>query len=175
MRAYKVFLIVKAGRNTDQCGLFFETAIDRRGTILQVTSAGRGVMRVQRQTESALDTTWDDNRKDHIGWVMEEKFAQIWAVVRRVPPPGKTALGCRTAREWTERVLQMLQARGVMENSRESEATVHQGESEEEEETEEEDGETREEQRRPVQDTRRLRQQIFVTREEPESEVSEEE
>ncbi|XWW96824.1 hypothetical protein V2A60_004804 [Cordyceps javanica] len=166
MRAYKVFLIVKVGRNTDHCGLFFETDIDRKGTIVHVTGGGRAGMRLQRQTESALDATWDDNRKDHIGWVMEEKFPKVWNVVRLVPPPGRKGARSRTAREWTDQVTRALQTQGVMENSRESEATVH-------EETERNRGaEAREGGERAEGERRRM---DIGTREEDESEVSEEE
>ncbi|PMB68191.1 hypothetical protein BM221_006368 [Beauveria bassiana] len=169
MRAYKVFLIVKTGRNADQCGLFFETSIDRRGTIVQVTGGGRGGMRLQRQTETALDArTWDDARKDHVGWVMEARFQRVWDVVRLVPPPGKRDAKVKTAREWTELVTRELQAQGVMENSRENEATVH--EETESEESEEDEGEpVEEEQGEP------LRLGIVPRVVEEESEISEEE
>lgn len=125
MRAYKVFLIVRSGRSTYQTGLFFETAIDRRGTIVFVSGNGRDGMHLHRYTESALDSTWDDNRKDHIGWVMEVKLEKVWNVVRTVPPPGKPGARCRTPREWTELVMRVLQRQSVMENTRENEATVY--------------------------------------------------
>ncbi|KAM3547141.1 hypothetical protein MY1884_009714 [Beauveria asiatica] len=167
MRAYKVFLIVKTGRNANHCGLFFETSIDRRGTIVQVMGGGRGGMRLLRQTETALDArTWDDARKDHVGWVMEARFQRVWAVVRSVPPPGKRNAKSKTAREWTELVTRKLQAQGVMENSRENEATVHEDTGTE---SDEDEGETvEEEQGEPL----RLG---IVPRVEEESEVSEEE
>ncbi|KAM3508480.1 hypothetical protein MY11210_006721 [Beauveria gryllotalpidicola] len=172
MRAYKVFLIVKTGRNADQCGLFFETSIDRRGTIVQVTGGGRGGMRLQRQTETALDArTWDDARKDHVGWVMEARFQRVWDVVRLVPPPGKRDAKSKTAREWTELVTRELQAHGVMENSRESEATVHEETETESEESDEGEGEregVEEEQGEPL----RLG---IVPRVEDDEEISEEE
>ncbi|KAM3442967.1 hypothetical protein NHJ13734_002111 [Beauveria thailandica] len=151
MRAYKVFLIIKTGRNANHCGLFFETSIDRRGTIVQVTGGGRGGMRLLRQTETALDArTWDDARKDH------------------VPPPGKRNAKSKTAREWTELVTRKLQAQGVMENSRENEATVHEETETESDEDEGEAERVEEEQGEPL----RLG---IVPRVEEESEVSEEE
>ncbi|OAA77933.1 hypothetical protein LEL_04756 [Akanthomyces lecanii RCEF 1005] len=125
MRAYKVFLIVRVGRNASHTGLFFETAIDHRGTIVHVSGNGRDGMRLHRYTESALDSTWDDNRKDHIGWVMEVKLEKVWNVVRTIPPPGKPGARSRTPREWTDLVMRALQRQGVMENTRENEATVH--------------------------------------------------
>ncbi len=152
MRAYKVFLIVKAGRNTNRTGLFFETDIEERGMIVQVVD-GRDGMRLQRYTDNALDSSWDDRRKDHIGWVMEVKFEKVWNVVRAILPPGRSGAQCKTAREWTDLVMQMLQKQGVMENTRENEATVHEDRgahgSAEEEEDDDDDEEEEEADPRP--------------------------
>lgn len=130
MRAYKVFRIVKCGNQYDHHALFFETEIDRRGTILQVTGSLRPGMRVQRAERTALDRSWDTTRRTHIGWVTEEKYERVWRVANTVPPPRKTPPPpphpmsllsstarpwCKSAEEWTTEVANTLVTQGVME------------------------------------------------------------